>query len=332
MKVSYFKEVYPVLEMLLRDASPFVRCMTARTLARWRKGSTALKDALLGAVSDPSGLVRAAAALALEGDPNVGCLAADPDPRVRRAAASSLSAKGPLEELRKFARDTDALARELALSALAARGDDDDIPLLIGGLEVEDERLRMKLLSGLRRMAKIEFSAPPARQVRKWKEWWTEWKGKPRVERLTYALKLNGSSRRGEAALELVSMGVADIGPDLLELLNSPLFENRQDAALALHMLGEDYGLRALSRDLRDRRWFVRARAVEVCRKVGRKALGALIDALDDETPSIRRRALGSLARLTGRTFGFDPEASAVERQRAINKWREFLRSQRGKG
>ena len=331
-ETAYLARDEGALVMLLRDESPFVRCMAARKLARWRKGATVLKDALLGAVSDPCGLVRAAAAVALEGDPNLGCLAHDPDSRVRRAAASSLSSKGPLEDVRKFACDPDELAREIALSALAARGNDDDIPLLIGGLESEDERLRMKLLSGLRRMAKIEFPPPPTRQVREWKEWWTEWKGKPRAERLTYALRLNGSSRRGEAALELLSEGITEIGPDLLELLKSPLFENRQDAALALHILGEDYGLRVLSRDLRDRRWFVRARAVEVCRKVGRRALGALVGALDDETPSIRRRVLDSLTDLTGRTFGFKPEASAVERQRAINRWREFLRSQRGEG
>ncbi len=251
---------------------------------------------------------------------------------MRRAAASCLSLAGPLGEVRKYARDPDAIARRFALCALAARGDDRDMGTLIDGLESGDERLRIRLLSGLRRTAKVEFPPPPARQARAWKEWWKEWKERPRAERLSHALRLKGSSRRGEAALALLTMGVSGIGPDLLGLLNSPHFENRQDAALAFHLLGEDYGLRVLFRDLRDRRWFVRARAVEVCTKVGKEALGALVDALDDETPSIRRRALSSLVGLTGKTFRFDPEAPPVQRQRAINRWREFLRSPCGEG
>ncbi|GAG32350.1 unnamed protein product, partial [marine sediment metagenome] len=234
------------LEMLLRDRSAFVRCVACKTLVRWPKGARALKDALLGALSDPASLVRAAAALALEGDPNLGCLAADGDPRVRRAAASALSLSGPLDEVRKFVRDPDAAARSLALSALAERGNDDDIPVLIDGLDAEDGRLRMRLLAGLRRIAKVEFPPPPARQAERWKEWWETWRQRPRAERLAHALRLQGSSRRGGAALGLVAMGVTELGPDLLALLDSPRFENRQDAALALHVLGEDYGLAVL--------------------------------------------------------------------------------------
>ena len=51
----------------------------------------------------------------------------------------------------------------------------------------------------------------------------------------------------------------------------------------------------------------------------------ALIEALNDEKPDVRGIALQALSIHTGQTKGFDPEASAPERERRIRVWKRWL-------
>ena len=57
--------------------------------------------------------------------------------------------------------------------------------------------------------------------------------------------------------------------------------------------------------------------------KVG---VSALIDRLEDESVTVREAAMISLRSITGRSFGFEPDAREVERRRKIDDWRDWWR------
>nr|MDJ0976236.1 HEAT repeat domain-containing protein [Planctomycetota bacterium] len=61
-----------------------------------------------------------------------------------------------------------------------------------------------------------------------------------------------------------------------------------------------------------------------------RRATDALVEALLDEAPDVRRGAIDSLFRLTGRRGGYDPEADLEARRAAQAEWRAWCEKQRG--
>ena len=80
---------------------------------------------------------------------------------------------------------------------------------------------------------------------------------------------------------------------------------------------------------LRDEDPFVRERAMSVLGDFGHvDAVPALLDALEDPLPTIRRTAADTLVRLTGFDPGYDPRGTKGERDKAITRWRDWISSQ----
>ena len=52
-----------------------------------------------------------------------------------------------------------------------------------------------------------------------------------------------------------------------------------------------------------------------------------LIDRLEDESPTVRVAAIGSLRRITGRDFGYSPLAGESRRREAVARWRQWLQA-----
>lgn len=93
------------------------------------------------------------------------------EPLLRLAAARALAHRPDPEKARKALRtllvDPVARVREEAVEALAATGDEDLIPVLIGRLEKEPLRLRQTLAEALKSLAGVDLGPDPA----VWKRW-----------------------------------------------------------------------------------------------------------------------------------------------------------------
>ncbi|MEZ5978552.1 MAG: HEAT repeat domain-containing protein [Planctomycetota bacterium] len=84
---------------------------------------------------------------------------------------------------------------------------------------------------------------------------------------------------------------------------------------------------------LRDDELFVRMAAARVLGDLGNHvAVPALIDALEDVEPSVREAAVISLRTLTGRSFGFDPNADPKDRTKRVQSWRDWWSGENAKG
>ncbi|MCX5752792.1 MAG: HEAT repeat domain-containing protein [Candidatus Krumholzibacteria bacterium] len=85
----------------------------------------------------------------------------------------------------------------------------------------------------------------------------------------------------------------------LLELLVSdPVPFVRVKASQALGLIGHPAVIDYLINILKDPEWWVRVRAVEALEKLGDKAVAALLPALEDEDPEVRKRAAMALERI----------------------------------
>ena len=85
----------------------------------------------------------------------------------------------------------------------------------------------------------------------------------------------------------------------LLELLVSdPAPFVRVKASQALGIIGHPAVIDYLINTLKDPEWWVRVRAVEALEKLGEKAVAALLPALEDEDPEVRKRAAMALERI----------------------------------
>lgn len=58
-----------------------------------------------------------------------------------------------------------------------------------------------------------------------------------------------------------------------------------------------------------------------------RSALPALVESLDSDDPAIRMMAISALERITGTRRGYDPYASAAQRQPAVEAWVQSVRT-----
>lgn len=71
-----------------------------------------------------------------------------------------------------------------------------------------------------------------------------------------------------------------------------------------------------------------RARAAVACAEAGDPtAVHKLVDLLEDEDRGVRMYASLALERLTGSTYGFKYYAPRVERELAVDRWRDALRN-----
>lgn len=57
-----------------------------------------------------------------------------------------------------------------------------------------------------------------------------------------------------------------------------------------------------------------------------RSAVPRLIDLLDHDDPAIRLMSINALERITGERKAYDYKASIIERQPAIDRWRQAMR------
>jgi hypothetical protein len=63
-----------------------------------------------------------------------------------------------------------------------------------------------------------------------------------------------------------------------------------------------------------------------------RSALPALVESLDSDDPAIRMMAISALERITGTRRGYDPYASAAQRQPAVEAWVQSVRTPENPG
>ena len=69
-----------------------------------------------------------------------------------------------------------------------------------------------------------------------------------------------------------------------------------------------------------------RIRAIKQAAELGdQSVIGILVDRLEDEDEAVRFYAILALEKLTGTRLGYDYSASAGERWRAVQRWREHL-------
>lgn len=57
-----------------------------------------------------------------------------------------------------------------------------------------------------------------------------------------------------------------------------------------------------------------------------RAAIPLIVDRLEDEDSAVRFYAILALERMTGKRFGYDYAGPLADRNRAVDKWREYVR------
>jgi hypothetical protein len=57
-----------------------------------------------------------------------------------------------------------------------------------------------------------------------------------------------------------------------------------------------------------------------------KKSLNLLIEQLNNETPVLRLMAIKELKKITGKTFGFNPIGTKIDRENAVVKWEKWLK------
>ena len=72
--------------------------------------------------------------------------------------------------------------------------------------------------------------------------------------------------------------------------------------------------------------------ALEVGRTGNRKAVPYLVDRLTDSEPEVRFVAYLALRKITGETLGYRYYAPAAERDKAVARWRDWLKARNGQG
>jgi len=336
----YVDEPEPVafaLAGLLEDRSPCVRSAAARALGVLEAGP---HSALPASFDDPDVRVRRSAALAIPWRANL---------------------RSSMRMLRRLVLDADAVVKSTALGAIAEGGGPAEVDLMIATLDGGDEELRDRAVRALRRVTCLDFGwsragtpGERAEVLRHWCDWFASNRAKPRSAWLRQALDLPGSTLRGRAGLELARAQplapatAADLrARDALRAelrhvveatANAEASSERHAAAEGLMLLADESGLDVLRRALGDARRYVRISAVRALAgalragaavasdELGSAALRALVDALEDESVTVRRLAVRALQDATGKCFEFQPQGPHPHRGRAVEAWRAWLR------
>jgi len=97
------------------------------------------------------------------------------------------------------------------------------------------------------------------------------------------------------------------------------------EASVALAGRKDEAAVRPLLEQLRSSNQFVRRRALSaLAPMIGGGLVPVFIESLRDEAPTVARLAAETLRRHANVSFGFEPEASARDRDAAIDKWRQW--------
>ncbi len=99
----------------------------------------------------------------------------------------------------------------------------------------------------------------------------------------------------------------------------------RMEAVYELSETGDRRVVPHLIPMLRDEDLFVRMATTRALMDLSAKAgVPGLIDTLEDASSPVREAAMVALRRITGREFGFEPQASVSQRATRVKAWREW--------
>jgi HEAT repeat protein len=142
--------------------------------------------------------------------------------------------------------------------------------------------------------------------------------------RLGEALERDASAAEGQAPSSAAAPERPAWWP-LLTGLQSRSASERWTAVQALGQAGDPASVEHVVPLLKDPDIFVR---IATCRVLADlravRAIPALIDALEDAEPSVREGALSALRTISGQDLRFDPNASASERAKRVEAWRDW--------
>ncbi len=136
------------------------------------------------------------------------------------------------------------------------------------------------------------------------------------------------SARASLFALGL--LGVERAREAVVDRLESRSGQIRVAAAVAAGQLGGDPALEKLAVCLDDKSDYVRFFAAQSLRGLGDpRAVDGYLDALETGNTYLMELAIASLRTLTGDDFGFRPDASYRDRERATRRWRDWVSENR---
>lgn len=128
------------------------------------------------------------------------------------------------------------------------------------------------------------------------------------------------------SAVEPAAAGLAELAPErkvVIDRLRSAEPVQRVDALFELMARKDPADIPYVAAMLHDPDPFVRVTAARHLELVGAKlAIGALLDALQDEDATVRLAADSALRGITGQRFRFDPFATPEGRAAGIDEWR----------
>jgi len=113
------------------------------------------------------------------------------------------------------------------------------------------------------------------------------------------------------------SGGVEDLAAGDERMRTFDLVSLFPDIVLGVGKLAVTYCLEEAEPPLR-----VNPAFVEVCS--GPEAIPHLLERLGDTSPTVRACAIAVLGQMTAQDFGFDPDAPARDRERSLQRWRDW--------
>jgi len=119
--------------------------------------------------------------------------------------------------------------------------------------------------------------------------------------------------------------GLSEADLWILRLKDKDLDERRRAVSALSHFRGPKVE-EALIEALKD--WSPSIRSMAAADLGDRKTTAAikpLLKVLEDTNPSVRETGVQALRKITGRSFGYKPDASDRKRSQAIERWRGFV-------
>ncbi len=148
------------------------------------------------------------------------------------------------------------------------------------------------------------------------------------LEERVRALAQAGSSLGGPGQGAAPGTGAPSWQPLLAELSGAQA-SGRLDALYALEQTADPAVVPYVIPMLADVDLFVRMAAARVLENLKAKsAVPALIDALEDPETVVTESAKFALEKITGKDFGFEPNAAPAERAKKVKVWREWWKKE----
>jgi HEAT repeat protein len=285
------KEALPLYLEAVNDPQAAVRLAAAQGLAACRGEAAKVVPALNKLLSDENVPVRLAALETLrqfgkDALPSYLDALRDRNAVVVRAALKQLheiKAENPADILAAVApvlTNPDPEARALVFEVVGRLGEP-GLPLLLTRLKDRDDEIRLLTVKALKNLGKGSAKAMPT---------------------LNEMLTNDGSASVRLAAVEIMTALGTEVAPELLKLVREGKDEGPRTTALCAlaAMPAQRQALLPLAlAAAKEKSAAVRLAAVEaLCRLGSDEARLALTDALDDDAPAVRRRALDALVDL----------------------------------